>query len=311
MSSSDLDALTISLGESGNLALSCILALMMFAVALGLRGEQFRAIARAPRAYLIGIAAQVIGLPLLTLGLVNILNPHPSLALGMILVACCPGGNVSNLFVLFARGNTALSVSMTATSSLMAALLTPISIVFWSGLYAPTAQLLGSIDFNVVSFLLQTLLILGAPIALGMAIAFWRADVAARLQKPAARISGLALIAIIVFGTLSYWDVLLQIGAVIIPLVIVHNLAAFALGYSVGWLSRGDAPTRRALTYEVGIQNSGLGLVILITQMSGLGGAAAITALWGVWHIIGGGAMLGVFRYADRGGETQKQKAIL
>lgn len=295
-----LDTLTISLGDGGNFALSCILALMMFSVALGLRAEQFHAVAKAPRPYVIGIILQTLGLPLLTLGLVYLLNPHPSLALGMILVACCPGGNVSNLFVLFARGNTALSVSMTATSSLMAALLTPISIVFWSGLYPPTAQLLGTIDFDAIGFLIQTLFILALPIALGMGVVRFFPDWAERLQKPLARISGLALLAIIAFGVITYWELILQIGRLVIPLVAIHNLCAFALGYGGGLLCKADDPTRRALTYEIGIQNSGLGLVILITQLSGLGGAAAITALWGLWHIVSGAFLLIVFLMHDK-----------
>ncbi|HFB55465.1 MAG TPA: bile acid:sodium symporter family protein, partial [Hellea balneolensis] len=237
---------------------------------------------------------------LMTLGLVTLLHPAPSLALGMILVACCPGGNVSNLLAMFGRANTALSVSMTATSSLAAALLTPISIVFWSSLYGPTRQLLSEINFSTLDFLSQTLLILGVPIALGM-ITVWKAPaLAKRLQKPLGVFAGVALIAIIVGGFIGYRDLFMKSWMLILPLVVLHNALAFVLGYGSGVLTRADAPTRRALCFEVGIQNSGLGFIILITQMSGLGGAAAIVGMWGLWHIIAGGTLVGVFRYRDR-----------
>lgn len=280
--------------------MTLILAAMMLAVALGLKTEHFAFFKTSPRHYISGVLAQIIGLPLLTLLLIMTWQPHPSLALGMILVACCPGGNVSNLLALYGRANTALSVSMTATSSLTAAFLTPISIVFWSGLYGPTRDLLTQIDFDIVSFLTQTLLILALPIALGMLIARYAPMLAARLQKPLALIAGLGLALIVVAGALKYSDIFVSVWMLLLPLVIVHNGLAFLLGYGTGLLTRADVPTRRALMFEVGIQNSGLGLVILITQLSGLGGAAAITAMWGIWHLVAGLFMVAVFRNADR-----------
>lgn len=280
--------------------MTLILAAMMLAVALGLKAEHFAFFKSNPRHYVSGVLAQIIGLPLLTLLLIMAWEPHPSLALGMILVACCPGGNVSNLLALYGKANTALSVSMTATSSLTAAFLTPISIVFWSGLYGPTRDLLTEIDFDIVSFLTQTLLILALPIGLGMLIARYAPTLATRLQKPLALIAGLGLALIIVAGALKYSDIFVSVWILLLPLVIVHNGLAFLLGYGTGLLTRADAPTRRALMFEVGIQNSGLGLIILITQLSGLGGAAAITAMWGIWHLIAGLFMVAIFRTADR-----------
>lgn len=280
--------------------MTLILAAMMLAVALGLKAEHFAFFKTDPRHYFSGVLAQIIGLPLLTLLLIMAWQPHPSLALGMILVACCPGGNTSNLLALYGKANTALSVSMTATSSLTAAFLTPISIVFWSGLYGPTRDLLTKIDFDIVSFLTQTLLILAVPIALGMAIARYAPTVAARLQKPLALIAGLGLALIIVAGALKYSDIFVSVWMLLLPLVVVHNALAFLLGYGTGLLTRADPPTRRALMFEVGIQNSGLGLIILITQLSGLGGAAAITAMWGIWHLVAGLFMVVIFRTADR-----------
>ena len=282
--------------------LMAMLALMMFAVALGLKPVHFSFFKTDPKHYFAGVIAQIIGLPLLTLGIVFLFKPAPSLALGMILVSCCPGGNISNLLALFARANTALSVSMTATSSLAAALLTPISILFWSSLYPPTRQLLTEIDFDAISFLLQTLLILALPIFLGM-LMVWRAPaLAAKLQRPLGLIGAGVMVIIIVAGFWQYRGIIPKFFLLVFPLVIFHNAAALGLGYITGLVTSADVPTRRALTFEVGIQNSALGFIILVTQISGLGGAAAITGMWGLWHIVGGGFMVFMFRLRDKFG---------
>jgi BASS family bile acid:Na+ symporter len=300
LTAAEINSFQIKLGGASEIGLGLMLALMMFAVALGLRSEHFRFFRERPGDFLGGVIAQIIGLPLLTIGLLYALNPLPSFALGMIVVACCPGGNVSNLLSLFGRANTALSVSLTATSSVAAAFITPLSILFWSSLYGPTAQLLSEINFNVGKFLLQALIILALPLVLGMWIAARTPERAAKLQKPLALLGGAGLAAIIIIGTMKYWSLLLTIGAMIVPLVVVHNGLALGLGFGTGLLVGSDTPSRRALTIEVGIQNSGLGLIILLTQLNGLGGAAIITAMWGIWHIISGGIIAGLFRFGER-----------
>jgi BASS family bile acid:Na+ symporter len=300
MQAGGLDQIEINLSNGSSAVLTAVLALMMFAVALGLRRSHFAFFRTDPQHYLAGVLAQVVGLPLLTLGLVMLLKPAPSLALGMILVACCPGGNISNLLAMFGRANTALSVSMTATSSLAAAFVTPVSILFWLSLYGPTREILRDTHFDTWKFLSQTLAILALPLGAG-ALNVWKLPkLAAALQKPLAALGTLVLLAIIVGGFYQYREVLAEYGKIILPLVIVHNAAAFALGYGTGLITRSDIPTRRALTFEVGIQNSGLGLVILLTHLSGLGGAAAITGMWGLWHIVAGGCMVFIFRTADK-----------
>ncbi|MBL4869465.1 MAG: bile acid:sodium symporter family protein [Robiginitomaculum sp.] len=295
-----LDKLVFTLGDGSKPVLMLMLALMMFAVALGLKPSHFSFLKTDPKHYVTGVAAQIIGLPLLTLGLVYLVNPAPSIALGMILVSCCPGGNSSNLLSMFARGNTALSVSMTATSSLAAAFITPISILFWLSLYGPTRELLTHIDFDVISFLTQTLLILALPILMGMIVVRYAPKVAARLQKPLGLIGAAGMVAIVVLGFYQYRDLVPKVILLVFPLVIAHNALALALGYFTGRLTGADIPTRRALTFEIGIQNTALGFVILLTQITGLGGAAAITGMWGLWHFIGGGFMVWVFRTADK-----------
>lgn len=295
-----LDEFQLELSSGSDVMLAGMLALMMFAVALGLRAEHFRFFREAPRVYLGGVIAQIIGLPLLTLGLCFAVNPQPSVALGMILVACCPGGTVSNIIALFGRANTALSVSLTATSSLFAAFLTPVSILFWCGLYPPTRNLLTEINLDVATFLTQTLVILALPIILGMLIARRWPKAAAKFQKPLAALGGMGLMLIIIFACLKYAPVFKAIGLPLLGLVILHNGLAYLLGWITGTVTRAETRSRRALTFEVGIQNSGLGIVILLTQLGGLGGAGAIAGLWGTWHIISGLFLAGLFHWSDR-----------
>ena len=300
MNPADIDSFQLELGGGGEAGLAAAIAIMMFAVALSLRTEHFSFFKQQPSIYLAGVFGQIIGLPLLTLGLCFLIQPISSVALGMILVSCCPGGSVSNILALFGRANTALSVSLTATSSLFAAFLTPISILFWSSLYPPTNNLLTEINLDVVSFLLQTLIILALPLIIGMLIARFTPRIAEKLQKPLAILGAGLLMLVIIVATWQFAPVYLALGLGLVGLVIIHNSCAFALGYFFARIVKADIPARRAITLEVGIQNSGLGLVILLTQLNGLGGAGAIAGAWGVCHIIGGSALVALFRWQDK-----------
>lgn len=295
-----IDNFTLELGQGSELGMAVALALMMFSVALGLRAEHFRAISTAPRVFLAGVVGQMVILPLLTLAICFLLQPLPSIALGMILIACCPGGNVSNILVLLARGNTALSVALTATSSLAAAFVTPVAIVFWSSLYPPTSNLLTEIDFDAGAFLLQTTIILAVPLALGMLCVKYFTALAQSLQRPLVTLSSMLLILIIVVACIKYLNEFFTLGIGLVGLVALHNGLAFLAGNAVARLSGADRASRRALTFEVGIQNAGLGIVILLTQLGGLGGAAAVAGLWGTWHILAGLLIVALFRRSDR-----------
>lgn len=299
MNSEALDNFQLEMGAASEIGMAVVLAVMMFAVALGLRPSSFSFFKTQPKLYFTGIIAQIIGLPLLTLLMCFVINPHPSIALGMILIACCPGGNTSNLIALFARANTALSVSLTATSSVFAAFITPFSILFWSGLYPPTRALLTEINIDVVSFLVQTLVILALPLLLGMVFRHFFPRIAVQTQTPLAILSGLALLAIILIASVRLFPVFAVLGIGLYFIVIPHNFLAFALGNLAARAIKADTPSRRAMTIEVGIQNSGLGIVILLTQLGGVGGAGAVAGLWGVWHLIGGSGLALFWRWKD------------
>lgn len=297
-----LDSLRISLPPAGQAGLAIALTIIMFSVALGLSIRDFAFIRTEPVTFAAGALAQLIGLPLLTLGLLNLLTPPPSIALGMIVVACCPGGSVSNLLTFLGRGNLGYSVALTATSSTLAAIVTPASILFWSHRYAPTASLLQSIDVSPMLFLVQTIALLGVPLLAGMIVAARAPDVARRLRALTTPMGALVLIGTIVYGSVLFLPILYASAAMLIGIAALHNGLAFALGLGTGALVGADGPTRRALTFEIGIQNSGLAIVILIAQLEGLGGAAAIAATWGIWHLIAGGIIVAGLRMIDRTG---------
>lgn len=283
-----MDSVKLALDPTAQHVLTGLLALIMFSVALGLKVDHFREVARRPLVVLGGFATQIIGLPLITLLLVTLLEPKPSLALGMFVVAACPGGNVSNFLTYLSRGDTALSVTLTAFSSAGAFLITPFSIVFWAGLYGPTDALMNRIGLDAATFLVQVTVMLAVPLALGMIVAHRYPGFAARLMPPLRWVSFVILIFFIVAATANNWSHLMAWGGIIVPLVILHNACALFLGFTAGLVLRARIASRKALLFEIGIQNSGLGLVIVLGHFTGLGGAILVTAMWGIWHIVSG-----------------------
>jgi BASS family bile acid:Na+ symporter len=296
MDISELDQLRIVLDPVGQIALAIALMLLMFSIALNLKPGNFSLLLQRRWLLMGGIATQVLALPLVTYFLVVLLQPSPSIALGMIVVACCPGGVVSNYLTYLAAGNVAYSVTLTATSSVLAAALTPLLILFWSQAYGPTATLLQSIEFSPIAFLLQTTVLLVVPLVAGMIIVSRKPKLAARLQKAVAWAGSLALIAAIVYGAIKFLPILLPAMPMLVAVTMLHNTAALGTGAAAGLAMRADLATRRALIFEVGIQNSGLALIILLAQFQGLGGAAAIAAVWSLWHLIAGGTVVAIMR---------------
>ena len=295
-----LDSLQIVLDRVGQAGVALALMLVMFSVALGLRVDDFSFLRNRPLLFLGGVFSQIVILPLVTFLLILVMQPPASIALGMIVVACCPGGAVSNLLTYLSRGNVAASVALTATSSLLAAILTPTSILVWSHAYEPTATLLDTLDVSPMLFLGQTTFLLAVPLVLGMVVAAKAPDVASRIRRHTTVLGVSVLVGVIIYGIAYFFPVLFPALPLLGTIVVIHNAAAFATGALAGIVLSRRPPTRRALTFEIGIQNSGLALVILLSQLKGLGGAAAVAAVWGVWHLMAGGAIATMFWFVDR-----------
>ena len=295
-----LDSLRIVLDPIGQIGVVIALMLVMFGVALGLRVRDFKSLLTMPAVFFGGVVAQVIALPLVTFLLILLISPPPSIALGMIVVACCPGGAMSNLLTYLSRGDVAVSVALTATSSMLAALLTPASTLFWSSVYTPTGALLKSLDVNPLLFVGQTTLLLAIPLVAGMTVAARAPDLAESMRRKTTLAGSAVLGGTIIYGIIYFFPVLWPAVGLLGSITVMHNTAAFMTGAVVAWVLTRHAPVRRALTFEVGIQNSGLALIILLAQLKGVGGAAAIAAVWGVWHLIAGGILTVTYNLYDR-----------
>ena len=290
-----LDDVTLAIDPTAQAVLAVLLAFIMFSVALGLSLEDLRRVARRPAAVLGGLGLQVLVLPALTFVAAWLLAPTASIALGMMVVAACPGGSVSNLFTLTARGDTALSVSLTALSSVVAVVSTPLNIVVWASLDPRTAGLLREVGLDRAAFLVQTGLILAVPLAAGMLLAARAPGLARALHKPCHRVAFAALLLFAAGAVAVNRGHLASFGAVLMPVVIGHNALALLLGYAGARILRLPPAGRRSMTFEIGIQNAGLGLVILLGQLRGLGGAALVTAAWGAWHLLSGSLLAGLW----------------
>ncbi|MGX7725586.1 bile acid:sodium symporter family protein [Rhodococcus sp. 5G237] len=275
--------------DSGSLlALNVVLAAIMLGIALDTSVDDFRRALRAPKAMAVGIAAQFLALPAVTWLLTLLLDPAPSIALGMILVACCPPGNISNVLTHRAGGDVALSVSMTAVSNVLAIVLMPINFAFWGSRSDGTPALLRSVELDGLDMVVQIALIIGLPFVLGIWAAQKAPGFASRAQPWVKNGSLLALLAFIVAGLAgNFADFLDYIGLVLLA-VFLHDAIALGLGYLCGWASGLPEYSRRAVSFEVGIRNAGLGLGLVMTFFDGLGGMAIVAGWWGIWDIVAG-----------------------
>lgn len=283
-----IDQVQLNFNESSLLLLNVLIGLIMFGVALDIRVDDFRRVVRDPRGPLIGLGAQFLLLPAFTFLLTRIIDPAPSIALGMILVAACPGGNFSNFLAHHARSNAALSVSMTAVSTALAIVMTPLNLAFWGRLNSGTSAVLEEVSLNPLDLFVTILVILGIPLGLGMLAAAHRPQLAERLRRPM-KVFSLAAFGLFVVGALAAnWQQFLDHVGAVAFFVFLHNGFALAIGYGSARLLGSPLYDARAISIEVGIQNSALGLVLVFTFFGGLGGMAIIAAWWGVWHLISG-----------------------
>lgn len=286
-----IDEAVLNFSPENLLLLNISLGIIMFGVAINLRVEDFVNVLRTPKSALAGVLSQFFVLPFLTFILIWMLEPLPSIALGMMLVAACPGGNISNFMSSMAKGNTALSVSLTAISSTLAIVMTPINLTFWASLYPPTASILTEVSLSFWDLLQTILMILLVPIVLGMLVRKHKPKVADRLH-PIMHYSSIAIFAAIVFMAFSAnFDLFLAFIHIVVFLVLIHNAVALSCGYLLARLFQLPAPDQRTLAIETGIQNSGLGLILIFAFFNGLGGMAIVAAWWGIWHIISGLSM--------------------
>jgi BASS family bile acid:Na+ symporter len=289
----DIDQVRLNFNPQTLLLLNCVLGLVMLGVSLELKIEDFRAALRMPRALVIGLIAHHLVFPAATYLLVLALQPRPSIALGMILVAACPAGNISNFLTHLARGDAALSISISTGSTLLAIFLTPLNFAFWGGLYPPAQAILREVAVNPLEMLVHVFLLLGLPLAVGLAVSAKWPTFVDKVRKPMRLFSLGVFILFVVAALGANWRYFVLYVGTVVGVVFVHNAGALGLGYGMATLLRLPERARRAVSFECGIQNSGLGLILIFNFFAGLGGMAIVAAWWGVWHIVAGLSLAG------------------
>ncbi len=292
----DIDEIVLNFSPSSLTLLNIILCIVMFSIALDLKPLDFREVTRRPKSFMAGMFSQFIAVPALTYLLVVTLEPRPSIALGLILVAACPGGNISNFLTHRARGNLALSVSMSAFTTIAAPIATPLNIAFWGSLYPPTREILRRTEIDPLSVLYTVMLLLVLPMALGMLLNARKPQLAAKIRKPLQIVSMIIFVGFIVAALAANWSFFMGYVGQVALLVVLHNGLALAAGYIIATIARTGEADRRAITIESGIQNSGLGLILIFAFFDGLGGMTVAAAFWGIWHAISGFAVASWFR---------------
>lgn len=263
-----------------------MLGIIMFGMGLTLRAEDFRVVFSRPRDVIIGCVAQFTVMPLLAWGLTRLFALDEALALGVILVGCCPGGTASNVITYLAKGDLALSVGMTGVSTLMAPIMTPVLVWLLAG---------ETIDVDVVSMFLSILWVVIMPIIVGLIVKRLWPRMTERLTVCLPALSSLAITAIVMIVISANAEKLMAGGLIIIAVVILHNLCGLGLGYTIGHALGMSTPKRRAVAIEVGMQNSGLASSLATLHFTAYPMATIPGAVFSVWHNISGAIVARLF----------------
>ncbi len=306
----EFDSVKLNFNESSLLLLNISIAFVMFGIALNIKRTNFIELIKNPKALITGLVSQFLLLPGVTFVIVYLLDLPISISLGMLLVAACPGGNISNFITSLSKGNVELSVSLTAFSDLLSILFTPLNFYFWGKLYIGTLPIEHPIHIPFAEVMETITLLMGAPLITGILFAQKFPKITAKIFKPIKILSILIFLSFVIFAIRANDTYFYQYWYILLPIVFIHNALALITGFVVSKLLRLTSKNTRTITIETGIQNSGLALVLIFNQNifpDGMGGVAGIAALWGIWHIVSGLA-LGFF-WSNRYYRTARRRA--
>lgn len=277
----------------GTQAVTPMLGVVMFGMGLTLKPADFKPVLLHPKEILTGEVAQFVIMPSVAWLLCRLFNLPAELALGVILVGCCPGGTASNVICYLAKGDIALSVAMTGVSTLLAPFVTPALVLLLAG---------ESVHVDVAGMFLSIVQVVILPIALGLAVNHYFRKTTERIVPLLPMVSTLAIAAIIGIIVSHNATNILQCSLVVAVVVIIHNLLGLFLGYTAARLLRMDSPKRSAIAIEVGMQNSGLATSLAATHFALYPMAAVPGAIFSVWHNFSGSIAAHFFR--RRAGDT-------
>ena len=303
-----MDSAKLNFSEGGLLILNIAIAVIMFGVALEIKPGHFKELIKKPKPIIVGVISQFVLLPFITVFLILLFwnNITVGVAMGMILVAACPGGNISNFLSTFAKGNSALSVSLTAIATISALIMTPFNFYLWGKIYAwigpwGDSLLLQQLSIDPIDMFQTVIILLGIPIISGMTFNHYLPKITEKIKAPIRLFSLVFFMGMVVMMFANNYDHFINYIAWIFLIVLIHNGLAFSTGYGFSKLCKLDKQNCRTIAIETGIQNSGLGLVLLFNpnifpQDLPLGGMMIVVAWWGVWHIISGLTIAGIWR---------------
>lgn len=295
-----LDQVKINFSATGSHILNILLAFIMFGVALDIRPKEFTHLFKKPKVLIGGLIAQMFLLPAITFGIVLLFHKllSPTVAMGMILVSACPGGNISNFICNWAKGKVELSVTMTGITTILAIITTPLNFAFWGDMYIRylskhAGNLLQPIVIDPWQMFQTVFILLGIPMFLGMLSAKFLPALSKKLAPWFQRLSIVLFLAMVVLAFANNFDIFIKYIYFIFIIVLFHNASAFLTGFTTATLFGATNKERRAISIEVGIQNSGLGLALLLNPKifppeMAIGGMLMVTAWWGIWHIVAG-----------------------
>lgn len=280
--------------------ISPLLGVIMFGMGLTLRWEDFRVVFTRPCDVIIGCIAQFTIMPMLAWILARLFSLDDALTIGVLLVGCCPGGTASNVITYLAKGDLALSVGMTSVSTLIAPVMTPLLVLLLAG---------KNIDVNVTAMILSILWVVILPIAAGLLVKrLWPQQTEqATAYLPA--LSSLAIATIVMIVIAASAQKLLTGGLIIIVVVMLHNLFGISVGYGIGRLLRLPPPKRKALSIEVGMQNSGLASSLATLHFAAYPMAIIPGAIFSVWHNISGAIVARIYAYSWKS-DNQKNRHL-
>ncbi|MCD0442732.1 bile acid:sodium symporter family protein [Glycomyces sp. A-F 0318] len=258
-------------------AVPYLLMVIMLGMGMTLRPVDFAVIGRRPWPVVLGVVAQFLVMPLAGYGLARAFDMEPMLAVGMVLVGAAPGGTASNVMVYLSKGDTALSVAMTSISTLLAPLLTPVLVLWLAGEFLPVDA--GDLFVSIVQIVL-------VPVVVGLLLRRFAPRLIDRVLDALPLVSVLGITLVVMAVVAGSADTLLEVGALVAVAVVLHNAFGLALGYGLARLCRLPATGRRAVSIEVGMQNSGLAAALATTHFNPV--AALPAAVFSVWHNISG-----------------------
>jgi bile acid:Na+ symporter, BASS family len=273
-----------------------VLGVMVYAVSLDLKLDDFKYVAKHPQAVAIGLIAQFLLLPWATLAVTLLLDLPAPVEAAMMLVACCPGGALSNVITYFGRGNLALSLSISAVSNVLALILTPLNFTQLVALNPNTATWVRSISLEPKDLVVSLVMLLALPMLAAIATRRFVPNFASKIRKPLENLALVALLVFIVGAVAGQWKTFVAELTQTLPIVIAHNALGLGLGYIAAKVAQLGEFDTRAVMIESGMQNSGLALGIIATQFNSNIAMIAVAGLWGIWHIVSGGALALLWR---------------